>query len=299
VVDFYHTAFAEDARAAEYLAKRGITDNHLFSSFKIGFANGTLVSVLPDEGDITSELRELGILNDRGAEHFYGCVTFPLLDPAGNPVCLYGRRVDGMEKADGPPHLYLPGPRRGLFNRQAARLDKEIILTESILDSLTLMSYGIHNTIPSYGVNGVANEHLELLRSSGVETVHICFDGDEPGRSGAQAVAGRLGGLRAHRVDLPDGEDISSFFSAIADAKDRFLGMIAGEGPGTVSVPAVAAPGFDDAGGGEGIESSPGPELEAVKEEPKEAVKEKREIEETDLGFTTAFGGNATMFEGF
>jgi len=52
-----------------------------------------------------------------------------------------------MDNGESPPHLYLPGPRRGLFNRQAAKSHKEIILTEAAIDSLTLINAGIHNTI--------------------------------------------------------------------------------------------------------------------------------------------------------
>jgi len=103
VIEFYHTAFSEDRRAREYLASRGIGDNALFSTYKIGFANGTLLNVLPEDGDLIRELKEIGVLNDKGGELFYGCVTFPLYDLNGNPAGLYGRRVSGMDKANGPP----------------------------------------------------------------------------------------------------------------------------------------------------------------------------------------------------
>ena len=90
VIDFYHTAFAEDARAREYLASRGIAGNDLFSSYRVGFANGTLPNVLPEDGDIISGLKEIGVLNDSGGEFFYGCATFPLFDANGNPAGIYG-----------------------------------------------------------------------------------------------------------------------------------------------------------------------------------------------------------------
>jgi len=98
------------------------------------------------------------ILNQRGSEHFYGCAAFPLYDPTRNPAGLCGRRIDGT--GDGPDHLYLPGPRRGLFNRQAARSHREIILTEAVIDSLTLIAAGILNTIPCYGTNGGLPERV-------------------------------------------------------------------------------------------------------------------------------------------
>ena len=164
VIDFYHTAFAEDGRAREYLASRGIADNNIFSSYRIGFANGTLPNVLPEDGDLTRDLKEIGVLNDSGGEFFYGCATFPLFDANGNPAGLYGRRIDGMD-TKGPAHLYLPGERRGLFNRESAKASPEIIICEAIIDSLTLLSSGIHNTIPCYGTNGFTPEHREFPAS--------------------------------------------------------------------------------------------------------------------------------------
>jgi DNA primase catalytic core len=243
VIGFYHTAFSEDPRAREYLQQRGITDNGLFSDYTIGFANGTLLNVLPDAGEIRAQLRELGILNDKGTEHFYGCVAFPLYDLAGNPAGIYGRRIEGM--GEGAHHLYLPGPRRGLFNRQAATAHKEIILTEAVLDSLTLLNAGISNTIPCYGVNGLAEDHLSLFRQHQPEVIKICFDHDESGRRGQEAVAARLRseGFSVSALALPEGQDINDFFLLTADAKERFAALLAPDNgtPAKQPVPEQAA----------------------------------------------------------
>lgn len=228
VIEFYHKTFSEDGRAREYLTGRGITDNALFSAHRIGFANGTLLNVLPQDGDVIDGLKELGILNDRGGEHFYGCATFPLFDLAGNPAGIYGRRIEAMDNGESPPHLYLPGPRRGLFNRQAAKSHKEIILTEAIIDSLTLISAGIHNTIPCYGTNGLTADHLALFKLHKPDTVTIAFDGDNTGRQAAETAALRLAseGINAHSMQLPDDEDINSLFYLTADAKRQFLELL-------------------------------------------------------------------------
>jgi len=228
VVEFYHKTFSEDGRAREYLASRCITDNALFAAHCIGFANGTLLNVLPQEGEVIDGLKELGILNDKGNEHFYGCATFPLYDLTGNPAGIYGRRIEHMDNGESPPHLYLPGPRRGLFNRQAVKSHKEIILTEAIIDSLTLISAGIHNTIPCYGTNGFTADHLALFKLHKPGSVTIAFDGDESGRKGAETVTSRLAaeGISAHSMRLPDDEDINSFFYITADAKRQFLELL-------------------------------------------------------------------------
>jgi DNA primase len=63
VAAFYHTAFNEDSKAMEYLTDRGISNKQLFSDHQTGFANGTLLNVLPSDGETIDQLGELGILN--------------------------------------------------------------------------------------------------------------------------------------------------------------------------------------------------------------------------------------------
>jgi hypothetical protein len=125
-------------------------------------------------------------------------------------------------------HLYLPGPRSGLFNRQAARSHKQIILTESIIDSLTLINSGISNTIPCYGVNGFTDDHMQWLKRCEVETVRICFDADESGCKAADKTAATLEGqgFKVHRIDLADGQDINDFFLLTADPVPSFKKLV-------------------------------------------------------------------------
>ena len=215
VVEFYHTAFNEDLRAMDYLQKRGITDKTLFADYQVGFANGTLLNVLPNDGETVDRLKELGILNDKGREHFYGCATFPLYDANNNPVGMYGRKVFEFEKENMPCHLYLPGARKGVFNRQGARSGNEIHLSESILDGLALINAGIRNTIPCYGTNGLTDDILALLKQEQPERVYVCFDGDEAGYAGSAKVKARLDqvGLTAYVVKLPAMYDLNIFFN--------------------------------------------------------------------------------------
>jgi len=228
VIEFYHTAFCEDPRARQYLNQRGITDNTLFSDFKIGFANGTLLNALPGEGDIYEQLKQVGVLSSKGNEHFYGYVTFPLYDMEGHPAGIYGRRLDEMVTGNVSDHLYLPGARYGLFNRQAAKSHKQVILTESIIDSVTLINAGIKNTIACYGTNGFTAEHLKLLKHYEVDAVYICFDADESGKQATEAVSTRLQaeGIRTHCVTLAEGCDINDLFLSTPKAPDHFKDLL-------------------------------------------------------------------------
>jgi len=226
VIDFYHTAFGEDNRARIYLEGRGLKDTSLHEAYKTGFANGTLLNVLPQNGGITEQLQALGILNDKGHEFFYGCVVFPVFDQNGDPCGLYGRRLESM--GTGADHLYLPGQRRGVFNWQAAKAHKELILTESIIDALTLINAGISNVIPCYGTNGLTDDHLRLFKEQQTETVLICFDADASGQTAAQAAAATLQAenISSQVVELPEDRDINDFFLLTADPVKAFVALL-------------------------------------------------------------------------
>ncbi len=214
VVSFYHKSFCEDQRAMEYLKSRGITDNSIFADFQIGYSNGTLLNTIPDEGDIHAALKDIGILNDKGNEMFYGSVVVPVFDENKDCVVLYGRRIAEGET----DHLYLPGPRKGVFNHQAAKRSKSIILTESIIDALTLYNAGFKDVVPCYGVNGLTEDHLNLFARHQTKEVYICFDTDEAGEQGAERIKEQLkeNNIPSHIVQLPKSSesktDINSFF---------------------------------------------------------------------------------------
>jgi len=209
VTDFYHKTFLEDKEAQEYLRGRGLTDTELYRTFNIGYVNGTLKKTLPLRGPVIRELKEMGILNDKGNETFYRCVVVPLYDEDGNVVSLYGRNIRGEK------HLYLKGPHKGLVNRQGAYSADKLILTESIIDGLSLYQLGVRNVIPCYGTGGFTKDHKELLKKQSIKEITLAFDNDEGGKKGAESLAGKLSGEGIETVrgiKLPEGiKDINDF----------------------------------------------------------------------------------------
>jgi len=145
-VDHYHRRLLETPAAQEYLRSRGLTAREIATSFRLGYADGTLAEKLPAEG--RRALRRVGVLTGSSHELMRGCVVFPLVNAAtGQVVNLYGRSVEGRR------HLYLPGERRGVFNPQGARNTEEVIVTESVIDAAALWSAGLRNVIPTYPAN--------------------------------------------------------------------------------------------------------------------------------------------------
>lgn len=226
VISYYQHTFTEDSRGLRYLKdERGITDNQSLKDFGVGYVNGTLLEILPVEPernpagsgneDILKALKRIGLLNSKGHETFYNCVVFPLYDTTGSIVNLYGRNIEEDNEVS---HLYLPGPRSGIVNRQAVKRSQTIILTESIIDALTLYDQGFKNVIPVYGVNGLIDDHLSLFKparggTGRIKEAYLAFDADEGGRKGAEAVSMRLKekDITPHIVSLPL-KDINLFF---------------------------------------------------------------------------------------
>ncbi|CAB1084455.1 hypothetical protein D1AOALGA4SA_11975, partial [Olavius algarvensis Delta 1 endosymbiont] len=64
---YYQHTFTQDSRGINYLTNdRGITDNQSLKDFAVGYANGTLLEILPEDPDVTKALKKIGILNGKG-----------------------------------------------------------------------------------------------------------------------------------------------------------------------------------------------------------------------------------------
>ena len=202
VVEHYHQTFCEREDVQGYLIERGITDTDLVQALKIGYADGSLLKVIPKEGELREQLLALGVITAEGRELLGGCVVVPIPDPlTGQWTSLYGRGLKA------PRHCYLPGPLRGVVNFQAARTSEEVVLAESIFDALSFHQVGIGIAIPIYGTNGFTPDHLDLLKRERVKRVILALDNDDAGRKATDALKGKLeaAGLSVRAVSFPAG----------------------------------------------------------------------------------------------
>lgn len=199
VASFYHQTLSSSTAAKEYLASRGITKSEVVTSLQIGYADGTLVERAPEGSETHAALTALGVLTSKGTELFEGCIVVPLLDHGGNVVGMYARAIDRDQ------HLYLPGPHRGLVNAQSAAVSGEIVITESVIDTLSLIEAGITNVVPIYGVNGWTADHDELLDHHRIRRVTLALDSDDAGHRASAALAEKLAarGIEVRIIELP------------------------------------------------------------------------------------------------
>ena len=255
VVDYYHRTLIEAPEARAYLEKRGIADPEAVERFKLGFANRTLGLRLPERNRsagarMREQLVETGLYRKSGHEHFNGSLVIPVHDAEGRVVEVYGRKITSKLRKGTALHLYLPGPHRGVWNLDALRSSKEIILCEALVDALTFWCAGYRNVTSSYGTNGFTSEMLEAFKAYGVEKVLIAYDRDDAGEAAAAKLAERLGGeyISCFRIRFPRGMDANDYAVRVAPAA-RSLGVLlrsaehmAGPLKNLVGTPAPADP---------------------------------------------------------
>jgi DNA primase catalytic core len=224
VVAFYAQTLRESPDALAYLERRGLHHPELLERFRLGYANRTLGYRLPAKNrqagaELRGRLQRLGVLRESGHEHLSGSLVIPVEDPDGTIVQLYGRKVRDDLRPGTPAHLYLPGPRRGVFNHGAFLASSEVIVCESLIDALSFWVHGHRNVTAAYGADGFTDEHLRALHDNEVGRVLIAFDRDEAGDRGAIKLAERLGGqgIECFRVLFPTGRDANAFASSVDD----------------------------------------------------------------------------------
>ena len=224
--------------ALEYLERRGLGNPELIEHFRLGYANRTLAYRLAPKqykagAEMRTALQRVGILRDSGHEHFNGSIVVPLFGgdgdgPTARPVVgAYARKLLDNLRAGTPKHLYLPGPHRGVFNREGLEGQSEIILCEALIDALTFWAAGYRNVTSCYGVNGMTEELLGALKSCGAQRILIAFDRDEAGDRGAEALSKRLTveGLDCFRLLFPKGMDANAYACAVKPA-DKSLSVV-------------------------------------------------------------------------
>lgn len=179
--------------------------SNCFAPFSVGFCDGSLLKTLPKSGDTRQALIDLGILNDKGREHFLGCVVVPLEHPELGIVGMYGRRLNPKAKVR---HLFLPGPKRGVLNWQVLQTASSVLLAEGVFDALSLWVAGVRNVSCLYGASSMPPDLGRHLRASTVREIRFCLDADRAGDEGLERLTAEVEDrFRVSKILLPAGAD--------------------------------------------------------------------------------------------
>ena len=204
VASHYEAALARSSRAQRYLEKRALLVPEVLRTCRVGFADGSLLDAIARKGETRDQLVSLGVLSEDGREVLNGFVVVPLVEPKSGAVLqLYGRSITGSR------HLYLKGELRGLVNGARVMGSEELVVVESVLDSLSLLALGVANVVPIYGVNGWTRDHERLLEEGAAKSVTLLLDNDPAGERAAEALGEQLvkRGLRVRAARLEEHKD--------------------------------------------------------------------------------------------
>ena len=160
-------------------------------------------------------------------------LVFPIFDSKGNIVNIYGRRI--ISKKGYSNHVYLPGKHRSIFNRKALETSREIILCESIIDTLSFWVHGFKNVVCSYGINGFTDEILELFKEHKIKKVLIAYDNDEAGNKASSLLVAQLASIsiETSRLEFPQGIDPNEYIQRVKSPAEHLKLLISSTKPMT------------------------------------------------------------------
>ncbi len=218
--DSYLWESAEAARARDYLAGRGLSEE-ILRGFRVGYSPsawdrmllGARQSGFSEEELMAAGLAQRGRDGRSAFDRFRGRIMFPLADGRGR-VLGFGARQ--MGEGRGPKYLntsenelYHKG--RQLFGLDIARAEAaksgRIVVVEGYTDVLALHQAGIREAVAIMGTALTQEQLAEAGRAA--STLVLALDAD---RSGQEAMlrASRLAeerGLELRVVEMPEGTD--------------------------------------------------------------------------------------------
>ena len=229
VAKFYAETLARDARAREYLTRRGLTPETV-AQFGIGYAPDSWNAVLKHFGTGEAErqaLADLGLIIEREAargsareadryyDRFRDRVMFPIRDVRGRVIAFGGRVIDrGEPKYLNSPETVLFHKGRELYALHETRRSRtnlqRLLVVEGYMDAVRLHQCGIGYAVATLGTATTPEHFRRIFRL--VREVAFAFDGDRAGRAAAwRALQHALPEAREGReirfLFLPEGHD--------------------------------------------------------------------------------------------
>jgi hypothetical protein len=172
VIEFYHKRLYEDSNALLYLEKLGLKKQVNYERFKIGFSDGKLIDSLSKKQ--IELLKKSGLIREDGNEYFNNCIIFPIFNENGKASCIYGFNTTTNEFLK-PIYLDKEIP---IFNEKASKVYDEVILTENILDALSLIELEIENVISINDSSNITARHIKLLQDNRVKTIILSINNE-------------------------------------------------------------------------------------------------------------------------
>ena len=251
VVHYYHETLKQSPEVIEYLSNNGLGSAEAIEKFHLGFANRTLGYRLPQKNRtegaaLRGQLQRIGIIKSSGHEYFHGSLVIPIFDEIGLVVDMYGKRI-GKTRDGVPTDFFLPGTRKGLWNLDALKAHKEIILCSDLIDALTFWCAGYRNVTALHGDGVLSPERLALLKQHGTQRVLIAYGNTEAENTASRSLIEQLlvNGIECFRIEFPSGLNANNLVLQSKQPSQRLGALIRGAswlGKGQRPQQAVAVP---------------------------------------------------------
>jgi DNA primase len=218
---YFKNAVHNSKPAQEYIQRRNLDHRQT----EIGYNAGQFHHGTRKDESLINDCLKYGLLLDLGMKARTGhtaykpfgkwCIVFALRNKADEIVSLYFRStLQDKEQR----HFYLRD-RQGLYPHYPPAGTKKLILTESIIDCVTLLQQpeiaGKYNLMALYGTNGFTDEHGKSIRAlQALEEIIFFLNGDEAGNKAVAKYAPMLKAeypnLKITSVAVPQNEDVNS-----------------------------------------------------------------------------------------
>lgn len=205
-VELYQNRLRHDARALDYLRRRGVA-TAVIERCRLGYASGEeLVPYLRWRRLSLGAAMRAGLIRYRGKETLAKRIVVPETR-GGQPVWLIGRLIDDGNGLDGneaaPRYLGLAG-RKPLLGWDMVVRESAVFLTEGPFDWLTLLGWDL----PALALVGTNVRPAVVQALTRFDRLYLALDNDEAGRAAAGQLAEAFG-ERAVSVRLPGVKDVA------------------------------------------------------------------------------------------
>ena len=211
---FFYKNLIQSKECLNYLSKRGI-ENRTIKKFGLGYADGNLIAHLKNLGYDENDLITCGLTYknkfNQLIDKFLCRIMFPIFD-VHNKVIAFGGRVinDALKpKYLNSPETVLFIKSAGLYNLNLACKSgqKELILTEGYMDTISLYQAGFKNVCAALGT-AFSIKQAGLIKNY-FDSVILLFDNDEAGKKAI-----------TRAIDILDKMDLNIKILLLENAKD-------------------------------------------------------------------------------
>lgn len=220
--EYYHQCLSEQPDVYRYLREeRGLTMQTI-RNFRLGWADGNLVTHLVQQGYVVTDIVKSGLVNEDGSDFLHDRITIPY-ETMGMVTIIRGRIFGAQAKAK---YLQPANVKIGLYNASAIHEsnDARLIIAEGEFDAMVLTQLGFR-AVAVPGANTWNDSWTELVKD--IKRIFIVYDNDTAGRAGAEKVTQKIG-ARSRIVEMPEALpgakkiDVSEWFVSYDKNKDDF-----------------------------------------------------------------------------